>query len=391
MLDEENPWIKRTRFLTQALVLSGAVNICLVATLIYTAFVEKQEALTGEMKVEEFSQNLPVRTNEEILHAYSFLPFSELLLRLEHGEPIEEGLCKRDIALACLVAFHHFPLEKSLGGVIPQKRQISMRNQEGQEAIAVNVFPGLSDFQFQAILQFAKTEKWPLTSQGLFYELKRQENAYDPSLLETFYLTPEFHLVSTLFFKTGLPLTKGEVVSLLVSGEWNLLDNWARSHKEEGADLSVDARRGFLLAYLNKNSAFAAELLFKSDPEFCLKKLSDSEILYLLAVLKAKQIPCEHLVHEIALSPRIDAVREFAKTLYPSQSMVVAPIEKAPEVKTSLVANQPDKKKIFHTVGQGENLWKIARKYHVTVEALMRHNHLESDKVKPGKKLEIPS
>lgn len=84
MLDEENPWIKRTRFLTQALVLSGAVNICLVATLIYTAFVEKQEALTGEMKVEEFSQNLPVRTNEEILHAYSFLPFSELLLRLEH-------------------------------------------------------------------------------------------------------------------------------------------------------------------------------------------------------------------------------------------------------------------------------------------------------------------
>ncbi len=390
MTEEDGPWIKRTRFLTQALVLSGALNICLVATFLYSVLKDKHEILSVSQKEVNHNAITPVRTNEELLQAYSFLPFSELLLRLDNLEPIEEGLSKRDIALACLVAFHHFPLEKSLGGWTPQKRQISMRNMEGQEAISVNVFPGLSDFQFQAIAQFAKTEKWPLSSQGLFYELKRQEGNHDLSLLETFYLTPEFHLVSTLFFKTGLPLTKAEIITLLTSGEWSLLSDWM-NQQNILSDISVEARRAFLLSYLDRNSPIAAELLFKSENEFCLKKLSDPQMLFLLSVLKAKEISCESFVRELIASPRTDAVRDFAGSLYPTfiaKQPEPTPVQEEPKViQTALPV---EKKKIIHTVEAGENLWKIARKYHVTADAIMHHNHLETDKVKPGRKLEIP-
>jgi hypothetical protein len=108
MDSQENPWIKKVKFLTQALVLSGALNICLVATFAYTVLSSRQEALSEPFEVSSMPTSTK-RTNEELLQAYSFLPFSELLLRLENREAIEEGLCKRDVALACLVAFHHFP------------------------------------------------------------------------------------------------------------------------------------------------------------------------------------------------------------------------------------------------------------------------------------------
>ena len=44
-----------------------------------------------------------------------------------------------------------------------------------------------------------------------------------------------------------------------------------------------------------------------------------------------------------------------------------------------------------HTIAHGENLWKIARKYKVSVEALRKANKLESDKLREGKTLIIPS
>ena len=44
-----------------------------------------------------------------------------------------------------------------------------------------------------------------------------------------------------------------------------------------------------------------------------------------------------------------------------------------------------------HTVGDGETLWGIARKYDTTVENLRRANSLdEDDQIRPGQKLRIP-
>ena len=50
----------------------------------------------------------------------------------------------------------------------------------------------------------------------------------------------------------------------------------------------------------------------------------------------------------------------------------------------------PKSKKKAHTVESGDNLWKIARKYQVSVEDLMRTNRMDTEKLRPGKQLEIP-
>jgi hypothetical protein len=182
---QDNLWVSRNKWLTQALIISVTVNIGLIATFINFVIKDKQEALALELTpVKETAD--PLATNVQLLRSYSLLPTQELLLRLENKDLLEEGLTKRDLSLACLVAFHHFNLDKALGGLPLQKRTIPFTNHEGQERIDVPVFPGLADYQFQAILQYAKTEKWPLTSQGLFYEMKRSGPPHDLSLLDAF-------------------------------------------------------------------------------------------------------------------------------------------------------------------------------------------------------------
>lgn len=241
---QDNPWIKRTRYLTQILIISGTLNIGLVATFAYFVLKEKQENLAIELQP---AKNLAAKeTNFQLIRSYSLLPYQELLLRLENRDLIEEGLTKRDLSLACLVAFHHFNIDKALGGIPLQKRTLLFTNQEGQETIDLPVFPGLADYQFQAILQYAKTEKWPLTSQGLFYELKRSPTPRDPTLLDTFYLTPEYHAVSTLFSKSGLNLSREQIVELICEGEWTSISSFT-AQQRTALDLSPDRRRAFLV------------------------------------------------------------------------------------------------------------------------------------------------
>ena len=61
------------------------------------------------------------------------------------------------------------------------------------------------------------------------------------------------------------------------------------------------------------------------------------------------------------------------------------------ETKAPMPSQAPSKsKKKTHVVEQGDNLWKIARKYHVSVEELMRTNRMDSEKLRPGEQIEIP-
>lgn len=44
----------------------------------------------------------------------------------------------------------------------------------------------------------------------------------------------------------------------------------------------------------------------------------------------------------------------------------------------------------YHTVKEGESLWKIARQYKVKPEEIARLNGLEKDKIFPGMTLKVP-
>ena len=44
----------------------------------------------------------------------------------------------------------------------------------------------------------------------------------------------------------------------------------------------------------------------------------------------------------------------------------------------------------YHTVGEGDTLWKIARQYKVKVEDLIQINDIENGRLYPGMTLQVP-
>lgn len=410
---QDSYWMRRTKWLTQALILSGALNIGLVATFVHFVMKEKQEALTIELKPLKAAQAEPSITVERLLRSYSLLPLQELLLRLDSGEHVEEGMNKRDLALACLVAFHHFNLDQALGALPLQQRWISFKGNEEQEGIEIPVFVGLNTAQFHAILTFAKTEKWPLTSQGLFYELKRSISPRDPSLLDAFYLCFECSAAHTLLVKTGVHVEKEDLIDLIVEGEWKTLVQLS-SEQRVAMDLTADRRRAFLMEYLNCHSVRAAKFFLDVDAEFVSRRFSDGQILALLDLYFEKTPAVEDFAKELLSSSRTDAVRKRAAALLYSfageslpevyehalavQRFLPQPLleETQPMVIQTKAAIQPftvpssKPKKKLHTVESGDNLWKIARKYQVSVEEIMRTNRMDTEKLRLGRQLEIP-
>jgi len=413
----EHQWKKRAKWLTQALIISGTLNIGLLATFIYFVLKEKHISLAFDLKP---LSSLPAKssvhlTNEEVLQTYAILPFQELLLKLENPDLIEEGYAKRDLALACLVAFHHFHLERALGGLIEQKRQITFSRAPGQEQVNLIVFPGLVDYQYEAIINYAKTEKWPFNSQGLFFEIKYAAFPPDPSLLEAFYLTPEFPILLTLFSRTGTTIEKEKLVNLLVAGDWELLKRFSDMQKQT-QDFSIERRREFLLEYFNLRSLVAAELLLEYEIDFVAKRFDDAQIFLIFDVFNERTSILEKFAKELLSHPRSDAVwKKAAALLYglanesvpdpyshefalqrflpqaaESSKNASAVLEPIVQAKSGLKAVTKSKSQCMHVVQQGESLWKIARKYHVSVDAIIRVNHLESDRLRPGRKLEIP-
>ena len=167
-------WEKRAKILTQALLVSVALNLGLLATFFYTVLEKKEQEVVFEMPPPSERNHtvlLPSLSNGELLACYTALSFQELLALLDNEELVEEGYRKRDLALGSLVAFHFFNLEKALGAPPVQKRTVSFIHKD-QEKVDVTIFPGFSTEQYEAVKRYAKTEKWPFTAEGLFYELK---------------------------------------------------------------------------------------------------------------------------------------------------------------------------------------------------------------------------
>jgi LysM repeat protein len=402
----ENPSLRKNRLLTQALILSGMLNIGLLSTFIYAALQEKQEALAIELKpAKEQSSSMEHLSNAALLRAYSLLPFQELLLRLENKEHVEEGINKRDLALTCLTAFHHFHLDKALYGVPLQRRNILFPNESGQEKIELPLYPGLSDDQFQAIMRYAKTEKWPLNAQGLFYELQRSPLPRDSTLIEAFCLSTEYQTAHTLFFKTGIPISAQSLIDVLCEGDWNIITAFTQAQRN-ALDLSLDRRRSFLLAYLHMHSKTAAKLLLETDGEWILKRCDDSEILTLFDLYEEKSDYLAHFAKALLAAPRTDTVyKRAAITLYalaqeampdPYDHRIAMdrflPKDAAAQPASSPKETPPSPKtgKKLYVVENGDNLWKISRKFRVSIDEIMKVNHLETEKLRPGKQLEIP-
>jgi LysM repeat protein len=397
----EDRWMKKARMLTQALLFSAALNIGLLGTFLYFVFKDKANISTLEIPPKVETVLTEQITIQKIITSFSTLSFQELLLQLGVKDHVEQGFTKRDLALACLVAFHHFNLERALGGLVLQTRKLYFANPDTQEMLELIAYPGLADYQYQAIAQYAETEKWPFTPRGIFFEIQAHP-IKEPSLLEAFYLTPHFHFVHTLFTKSGTLLKKEILVQMLAEGNWALLDDLTEELRKT-PDFSLEQRRDALLRYFTANSKTAALLLLQLEPEFALKKLDDGQVLHMMDLLGA-HTP-KGFAKEILASPRSDPVLKMAAAI-----LYVIAQEPIPDILDLNLAKQlflgikaeeaPQLKPITKPTGKqnstvyiiqpGDSLWKISNKFKVSVEAIMRLNKLESERLKVGKPLQIP-
>ena len=114
------------------------------------------------------SKDLQVEaSNAKIISQMSRLTFRELVSYLTNRTLVEEGYSKRDLAVAALTAYHYFNIEKALSG---KPEQIRIQRLSDEQTI--ELYPSLTEAQFEAIIRFAYQEKWPLTAKGLSFSFK---------------------------------------------------------------------------------------------------------------------------------------------------------------------------------------------------------------------------
>lgn len=312
-------FIKKIRHLSQALMISGAVNICVLSLLIYWMIRESPPTPYCELKPASYEQQHPpladLRGGMEMLTELSKLPFPVLVNRLSHAQLIENGYAERDLALACLVGFHHFDLRRALpkDAQPKQKRLIAWKGAAHEPPITLEVYPDLTQKQFDALIQFARTERWPFTAQGLFLLLQKQkkEGEVDSNLADTFMLAPEFWTVELLFNRNGQSIPRTDILALLQEGDWMLLKQFVDQQRQVH-DLSDARMRKFLLDYLNAESSLAAVLLLKTEWEFSVKKLDDVQVAAILRVLPITFKEGKRFAMEMLTSPRSTTVWQQA-------------------------------------------------------------------------------
>ncbi|HSX11460.1 MAG TPA: LysM peptidoglycan-binding domain-containing protein [Chlamydiales bacterium] len=382
--------IKNFRTLTIALIFSGTLNIAFLAAYIFSNVKESQFSLSV-VKPKQASR--AESTNGQLLASMSRLSFRELVSFLTNRDPVEEGYTKRDLALASLVAFHYFNIEKALAATPTQVRTFALTEEQ-----KVDVFPGLNEDQFEAIIRYAYQEKWPLTAKGIFALLQKKDSPRDESLEQAFLVTPEFYALQVFFQKSESPQEPALLLNLICEGTWDLLERFAREQSQV-LDFSTDKRRSLLLSYIALHSPTAAELLLRTDFAFALKKLEDRGVLEILALLKKQSEEGTKFCIELLRSPRADAIwQAAATTLYAyAGEMPTAPIEPkvvlarfAPGAPPAKAEPAPIATSRFHVVKDGESLWKISRQYKVKVEEIVKLNGLEKDSLFPGMTLKLP-
>lgn len=409
--------------LTKFLLISGILNILLVAAFFYWYVKEAPPRPYFESKPADKSEQFPQiamsENSTQLIHQLKLLSFEQLLTKLNETQLVENGYNQRDFVLASLVAFHHFDLERALKGsnVTLQPRRIVYGKTKHGAPAYVLIYSGLTDEVYQNLIRFANAEKWPLTSRGLFNLVKKQNTTPDVSLVNTFMQTPEFLAVETLFNHSGVSIDKNSLVNILREGTWQILSSFYEQQKI-AQELSPTRRQHFLLNYIKKHSRAAAYVLLKTDAAFAAKKLDNQDISTILSLLDHKTLEAEKFATLLLISPRNDHVWQLAaQKLYefageplpqtnlhhaalarflriparnmPVQTTVTREIQPSNIAMNRSIAVMGNHR--IYVVQDGDSLWKIARRFKIDTEKLKEYNKLKSDFLKPGSTLKIPA
>ncbi|MDR3624711.1 MAG: LysM peptidoglycan-binding domain-containing protein [Chlamydiales bacterium] len=417
MHDSNKRIVRQARFFLQGLIFSVALNVGLALTIFCLFVKDTEDSFERKPAVEQATLIADFRSHADVIHSFEKLSFEQLIAKLDSKTLIEDGFTERDLALGCLVSCFHFNLTKALSKMPVDQRTFSVLKQEGS-SVEIVLFPGLLDEDFKAILHYARTEQWPLTSKGLFLRIK-QTKELPESLADAFFLSSEFCSAEALFRAADAKIDKHQILAILQEGDWQMLESFAKKQKE-AQDLTVAHQQRFLLDYVSRGSKKATEFMLQAHGAFAVKKLDDAHVIAMLNLLDNKTVRSEAFAKALLLSPRSTAVWKVAADrlcIYMGEALIEpydhmkaltrfipaeviqekTKVAKAVVNKSSLPAkplaaksSTIEKKLRTHTIKEGESLWTIAKKYKVSVEALKNANQLKADSIRTGKVLTIP-
>lgn len=418
----DRPAVEKKQFqyirrLIIALAISGFTNIVLVSIMLYSFFKELPPTLYCEQKPLSIGQrsnaaSLVDKSNADLLRQFRALSADQLTARLSSLKLVENGYMERDLALASLIAFHHFDLPRALLGLtLPtQSRSMAYGQRKDGSILTITLYPQLSEAHFEAITHFAKTERWPYHSEGLFLFLKMNREHPEPSLVDAFVLTPEFLSIETLLNRSQIEIGKMHIVNLLLDGEWQELKDFTQP--QGLADLSAERRQKLLEIYIKRGSATAADILLRTDFAFALRKLDNEQIIQILQLLVEKSDHAEAFAKALLNSPRNDAIWNLASERLGQYGVLamhplphhtpaikhierkaladVTPFPSKNRAKQIPLPHPIPKKDHLYIIQEGDNLWKLSRRFGVSIELLRGHNQLKNEVLKPGSPLRIP-
>lgn len=436
-----NELLHKFKKLTQLLIVSGSLNILMLALLFYWYFKEQPPTPLCERKPTSYDSQIGYGTieygNEEVLRQFEKMSMSQLMEKLKDARLVESGFAIRDLALGSLLTYHHFDLQRALAGArMPiQKRYIIFKDIQGQKKELIT-YSDINPDQYEKILAFINTEKWPYTTQGLFILLKEKRPEKDKSLEYAFLITPEFQAVDLLFKRSNVDIPRGEILDFLLEGSWKMLSNFAEKQRLQ-QDLSPEKRRELLFSYIENESAAAAALLLKTDSNTVAKKFDDTQVATILKYSTKRTPHTARFALAMLASPRNDKVwkeaayrlYEFAGEAIPTEfnrNSVLArflplAIKKTTSSETSkrknvetIVAEKLEQKKPAnprpvqdqdveqdtakhknkwkraYISQEKDSLWKISKMFNVDIEELKQQNNLTNDSLKPGTMIIVP-
>lgn len=362
----------QVRWLTLLLICSGSLNILVVATLLYThLFSSRPAQLTYSWRPAAAKEQVALPSNVELVRELKTASRYQLIQKLLSRKPVENGFAERDLALGCLIALHHFDLQRALRGEPKEVRSLTL-----PEGVSLPLYPALTPGEWCTLSNFALQEEWPLTPEGLFAELHKIQGDLPASLETALTLTPHFRAVEILLSRATPPATRAQIVTLLRQGEWSTLNRFTEEQRSS-QELSDERRRHLLTTLFNSGSQLAGRLLLRSDGPYILHRWSDGEVVDLLQKLGEPSAEGHAFAFELLKTPRSSAVLKAAAALLSGETVE--------EVKIV-----PVKEERMHVVQKGESLWLLARRYSCSVDDLVQLNQLRSETISVGQKLRLP-
>lgn len=358
-MEESIDWHGRARWLVLILIISGTFNVGLIATLGYFAIRDKQTFKNYDLRPIEthYGRASLSRTNEEELASLSLYSFDDLVRTLSDATPVEEGYTRRDLALTWLVSTHYFDIERALPYLDITPKQAVFTGECG-EPLTLYFYPNLSNDSFSVLRHFAKKEKFPITTRGLYERLLvTPTQPIKKALMRTF----PYQAIEATFARTGDAIDSEKIFELILEGGWNTLQT-ASEIVRTAAQIDLETKRHILTLYLSSGSALAAEILLTQDFTYAVKRLTNPQMKML-----------------------VDLVPETS----PHRKTLLSALENS--LRPDTLITQQTSTLRTHTIQDGDTLWEISRQYKISLNDLKVANNIESEyALQPGTELIIP-